>query len=163
MSDSLTVGAVQLRSTDDLAANLAACRRLAAVAADRGARVIVLPECFAFLGRKEGDKMAVAEVLDASKPGPILDCLVDLATRHRALVIGGGLPEAAPAEAARAYNTALAVDPSGAMVARYRKIHLFDVDIPGGAVARESDATIPGAEAFVLRAGGFNLGLSICY
>jgi predicted amidohydrolase len=168
MSDSLTVGAVQLTSTDDLAANLATCRRLAAQAADRGARVIVLPECFAFLGRREGDKMAVAEVLEPAKPGPILACLVEIATRHRALVIGGGLPERVVGEEARAFNTALAVDPTGAIVAAYRKIHLVDVDIPGGAVARESDATIPGAGAVLLRVGagpgpGFGLGLSICY
>ncbi|HVV85613.1 MAG TPA: carbon-nitrogen hydrolase family protein [Kofleriaceae bacterium] len=163
MADTLTVGAVQLTSTDDRTANLATCRRLAARAAEGGARVIVLPECFAFLGRREGDKLAVAEVLDEAKPGPILTCLAELATRHRALVIGGGLPEAAPGEVTRAYNTALAVAPGGAIVARYRKIHLFDVDIPGGAVARESDATVPGAGAVLLQVEGFGLGLSICY
>ena len=160
---SLIVGAIQLCSTDDLTANLATCQRLATEAAAGGARVIVLPECFAFLGRREGDKMKVAEELDAARPGPILTCLLEIATRHRALVVGGGLPERAPGEEARAYNTALAVGPDGALVARYRKIHLFDVDIPGGAVARESDATVPGAAAVVLRAGGFGLGMSICY
>ncbi len=166
MSDTLMIGAVQLCSTDELVANLASCRRLAAEAADRGARVIVLPECFAFLGRREGDKLAVAEVLDPAAPGPILECLQAIATRHRALVIGGGLPEIVPGDPARAFNTAVAVGADGAIVARYRKIHLFDVDIPGGAVARESDATLAGGDAVVLRvggAGGFGLGLSICY
>jgi predicted amidohydrolase len=163
MLESLTIGAVQLTSTDDLAANLATCRRLAAAAADAGARVIVLPECFAFLGRREGDKMAVAEVVDEARPGPILACLQEIAGAHRAIVIGGGLPEAVPGERDRAFNTALAVDPGGAVVAAYRKIHLFDVDIPGGAVARESDATVAGAGAVLLRVDGFGLGLSICY
>ena len=184
MSSSLTVGAVQLCSSDDLAANLATCTRLGAEAADRGARVIVLPECFAFLGRREGDKMAFAEILDAAAPGPILSCLIDLATRHRALVVGGGLPETVPGEERRAYNTAVAVGPDGEVLARYRKIHLFDVDIPGGAVLRESDGTVAGTGAVVLRVGGdrrtpklddgrageadgadgsFGLGLSICY
>ena len=163
MRDSLTVAAVQLCSTDDLAANLATCRRLAAVAADGGAQVIVLPECFAFLGQREGDKMKAAEVIDAAAPGPILSCLLELATGHRALIVGGGMPEVVAGDPGRAYNTAVAIGPDGALVACYRKIHLFDVDIPGGAVARESDATVPGAGAIVLRAGGFGLGMSICY
>lgn len=168
MADTLTVGAVQMRSTDDLTANLATCLELGGRAAGEGARVIVLPECFAFLGRREGDKMAVAEVLDEAAPGPILGCLAELATRHRALVIGGGLPERVAGESERAFNTALAVGADGRIAARYRKIHLFDIDIPGGAVARESDATIPGSEPVLLRVGTgtgepWGLGLSICY
>ncbi len=159
----LVAAAVQLCSTDDLAANLATVQALGADAAARGANLIVLPECFAFLGRKEGDKMAVAEALDDAHPGRILSTLLDLATRHRVWVIGGGLPERVDGDERRAYNTAAVVSPEGKLVARYRKIHLFDVDIPGGATLRESDGTAGGDDIVVVPIGDRRVGVSICY
>ena len=162
-STPVTVAAVQMCATDDLAANLATCRRLAARAADAGARLIVLPECFPFLGSREGDKMAVAETIDDAHPGPIVETLQAIATQHRAVVIGGGMPERVPGDDHRAYNTALVVGPGGELAARYRKIHLFDVDIPGGATLRESDATAPGDAGLVVRTLGLSLGITICY
>ncbi len=157
----LRVGAVQLRSTPDLAANLATCRELAIRAAGDGAQLVVLPECFAFLGRGEGDKMPITEALDGN--GPILETLRELAVAQKLWLVGGGTPERVTGDPKRAYNTAVVIDPSGALVARYRKIHLFDVDIPGGATLRESDATAPGDEAVVVEIGGAKVGLSICY
>ncbi len=157
----LRVGAVQLCSTPDLPANLAACRMLVERAAAGGAQLVVLPECFAFIGRGEGDKMPHAESLEGG--GPILDTLRELATRHGLWIVGGGAPEIVPGDPRRAYNTAIVVDPRGAIAARYRKIHLFDVDIPGGATLRESDATRAGDELVVVEIGGAKVGLSICY
>jgi predicted amidohydrolase len=158
------VGAVQLRSTDDLAANLARCRELTAQAASEGAQLIVLPECFSFLGRREGDKLAIAELLDGEgPPGPVLSTLGELATKHGLWIIGGGTPERVAGDDKRSYNTAIAIDPRGELVARYRKIHLFDVDIPGGAVLRESDSTAPGDELVVVDIVGAPVGVSICY
>ncbi len=157
----LRVGAVQLCSTPDLPANLATCRTLVERAAAEGAQLAVLPECFAFLGRSEGDKMPHAESLE--RGGPILDTLRELATRRGIWIVGGGLPEIVPGDPKRAYNTAVVVDPRGQIAARYRKIHLFDVDIPGGAVMRESDATRAGDELVVVDIGGAKVGLSICY
>lgn len=159
----VTIAAVQMCSTDDLVANLATCKRLAAQAAAAGAKIIVLPECFAFLGSREGDKMAIAETIDDAHPGPIVETLQAIATEHRAVVIGGGLPERVPGDDQRAYNTALVVGPGGELAARYRKIHLFDVDIPGGATLRESDATAPGDAGLVVRTHGVALGITICY
>ena len=161
MSWELRVGAVQMRSGGDLAANLAVCRDVAGQAADQGARLVVLPECFSFLGRGEGDKLAIAE--DLASPGPVLDTLRELATRHRIWVVGGGTPERVPGDAKRTYNTAVVVDPRGQLVARYRKIHLFDVEIPGGATLRESDATAPGTEAVLVEIDGAKVGITICY
>ena len=157
----LRVGAVQMCSSDDLAANLATVRALTARAADDGAKLVILPECFSFLGRREGDKLAIAETLDGA--GPVASALRELATKHGVWIVGGGTPELVPGDIARTYNTALVVDPRGELVARYRKIHLFDVDIPGGAVLKESDATAPGAELVVVDIGGANVGVSICY
>jgi len=157
----LRVAAVQMRSTDDLAANLASCRDLAGRAADQGARLIVLPECFPFLGLHEGDKLAVAE--DLEHGGPILDATRELATRHAVWVIGGGMPERVPGDPKRTYNTAVAIAPNGELAARYRKIHLFDVDIPNGATLRESDSTRAGDSRVVVEIEGAKVGLTICY
>lgn len=174
--------ALQMCATDDLAANLAVCKRRAAEAADRGAALLVLPENFAFLGRQEGDRQAVAERLDPAAPGPILSALADMATRHGMWIIGGGMPEAlapgdlaadpaaGPASASpspdpprKTYNTCVVVDPRGDLVASYRKIHLFDVDLPGRAVLQESRSVAPGRAPVVCETPLARIGLTICY
>ena len=157
----LRVGAVQLCSTNDLAANLATCRALIDKAADGGAQLVVLPENFAFLGAREGEKLGAAEALD--RPGPVIETLRERAAARGVWIVGGGTPEVVPGDPKRAYNTAVVIDPRGELVARYRKIHLFDVDIPGGAVLRESDATAAGSELVVADIAGAQVGLSICY
>src|SRR6185369_14492186 len=95
----LRVGAVQLCSSHDLAANLARCRELTAQAAAEGARLVVLPECFSFLGRREGDKHAIAEALGGS--GPTTTALREAAQRHRVYILGGGTPEIVPGDPRR--------------------------------------------------------------
>nr|HEX4315463.1 carbon-nitrogen hydrolase family protein [Kofleriaceae bacterium] len=162
MTWQLRTAAIQMRSTDDLGANLATAKGLSARAAADGARLVVLPECFAFLGSREGDKIAVAESFDGAG-GPIVGALRDIATTHGVWVVGGGAPEAVPGDRQRTYNTALAVSPTGELVARYRKLHLFDVDIPGGAVLRESDSTVRGDAVVALPIAGATVGLTICY
>src|SRR5579862_7715486 len=162
MTWELRVAAIQMRSVGDLTTNLTACGALAAQAASEGARLVVFPECFAFLGRGEGDKLPIAEVLE-HRTGPVMTMLRDLATKHNIWIIGGGTPEVVPGDPNRAYNTAVVVDPRGNLVARYRKIHLFDVDIPGGAVLRESDSTARGEDLIVVDIEGAPVGLSICY
>jgi len=159
----LRVGAVQLCSSDDLAANLATCQTLAETAAKEGAQLVVLPECFAFLGRSEKDKLAAAERLDGAAAGPIAGALREIASRHGVWVVGGGMPERVAGDERRTYNTAVVVAPSGELVARYRKIHLFDVDIPNGATLRESDATAAGDELVVVDIAGAKVGVTICY
>lgn len=176
------VAALQMCATNDLAANLAVCERRAAEAVDRGAALLVLPENFAFLGRQEGERLAVAERLDPAAPGPILSALADMATRHGLWIIGGGMPEAIAAEdiaadpgpaspaspgpapaTGKTYNTCVVVDPRGALVASYRKIHLFDVDLPGRAVLRESGSVAPGRVPVVCETPLARIGLTICY
>jgi deaminated glutathione amidase len=161
MTWQLRVGAVQMRSTDDLKANLAIVADLTAKAADQGAQVVALPECFSFLGRGEGDKLKIAEALGSG--GPVITALRELAIKHRLYMLGGGTPELVPGDSKRTYNTAVVINPGGHVIAHYRKIHLFDVDIPGGATLRESDATAAGDELVVVDIGGARVGLSICY
>jgi predicted amidohydrolase len=150
-----------MRSTGDLAANLATVDQLTARAASDGAQLVALPENFAFLGRGEGDKMAVAEALRGG--GPVMTRLRELAIKHGVYMLGGGTPEIVPGDSKRTFNTAVVINPGGHLIATYRKIHLFDVDIPGGATLRESDATAAGDDAVVVDIGGAPVGLSICY
>jgi predicted amidohydrolase len=161
MSWQLRVGAVQMRSTDDLVANLAKVAELTERAADQGAQLVALPECFSFLGRGERDKLKIAETIGSG--GPVITALRELAIKHEVYLLGGGTPETVEGDAKRTYNTAVVVNPGGHVIARYRKIHLFDVDIPGAATLRESDATAPGDELVVVDIGGARVGLTICY
>jgi predicted amidohydrolase len=171
MSESrFTAAAAQMTSTADLSANLAVCKQLSTQAADRGAQLLVLPECFPFLGRSESEKFAVAEVLDPEKPGPILSALTEMATSHKMWIVGGGMPEridsevnVAPDKVSRAYNACVVVSPDGELTSVYRKVHLFDVDIPGSAVLRESDSTAAGDKLVLTETPLARIGLSICY
>jgi len=154
----LDIAAIQMCSTDDLAKNLATCRDLVERA---NARLVVLPECFAFLGRSEQDKLAIAETVEGD--GPIMQMLRDAARAGDSYVIAGGMPERIPDDPTRTYNTAVVVGPQGQLVATYRKIHLFDVAIPGGVTLRESDATRAGTELVTVEIEGARVGVTICY
>jgi len=162
MTWQLRVAAIQMRAVGDLMSNLATTGALVGQAAADGARLIVLPECFSFIGKGDGEKLKVAEDFDQGV-GPVQRHLADLAKKHAVWLIGGGTPELVPGDPVHAYNTALAVDPHGNLVARYRKIHLFDIDIPGGAVLKESAATARGEDLVVVDVDGVPVGLSICY
>jgi len=154
------VAAVQMTSTEDVGANLDAARRLVRRAADAGARFIGLPENFAYLGGDGDHRLALAESLDAR--GPILSAMADLARSTGAHLLLGGFPEKS-AEPGRIHNTSVLLDPEGQVVARYRKIHLFDVDLPGGARFRESDAVAAGSEPIVADLPFGPVGLTVCY
>ncbi len=166
-----SAAAIQLCATNDLNANLATCERLVAQAATRGAQLVLLPECFAFLGEQEKDKFEIAEFLQlghAKTPGPILTSVMKMATEHQIWVIAGGIPELRPEDSelrvkTTAYNTCAVVSPTGELVSAYRKIHLFDVDIPGGATLKESAATSAGSEVMSVETSLGRVGLSICY
>src|SRR5438132_7861877 len=112
--------AVQMSSGADRAANLARAGALAREAAARGARLVVLPEVFAWRGPRD-EEPAAAEPI----PGPTTDMLAALARELRIHLCAGSLLEAAPG-GARAFNTSCLFDPDGTLVARYRKGHLFD-------------------------------------
>jgi predicted amidohydrolase len=151
--------AVQLNSQDAVEPNLTRVRALVGAAAERGAQAVLLPENFAYLGKEEG-KRAVAERLDGD--GPIVGTLRELAARHRVWLLGGGMPERSD-DAQRPFNTFVVVGPDGGVTARYRKIHLFDVEVGDGVDYRESAATSAGAEPVVADVGGWKVGLSVCY
>jgi predicted amidohydrolase len=156
----LEVASVQLSSQGRISENLAVCAELCAVAASKGAKLVVLPENFAFMG-PESERSTHAEVL-GDVDAPIQRALASLARRHSIFLVGGGMPERSE-NADRPFNTCVVVDPSGAVVGSYRKIHLFDVDLADGTTLRESASTTPGTEPMLVRVDDFGVGLSICY
>jgi len=159
-TDSLRVAAIQLSSQERLDDNLNECRALIDVAAARGAKVVLLPENLAYMGPEEG-KLTVAERLgDAT--GPIQRTLSEAARAHAVHVVAGGIPERSDDER-RPFNTCVVFSERGDIVASYRKIHLFDVDLADGTTLRESAGSSAGAEPVTVSIGGFVFGLSICY
>ncbi len=151
-----TIAAVQMTSIPDIAANLKSAGELIARAAGDGAELAGLPEVFAFLGPEREMKERAADI---AKAGP--EFLIEAARQHNIALVGGIIELA---DDGRIFNTALFVDAHGNEIARYRKIHLFDVNIPDGVTYRESGYVAPGAEAVVARSSEFgDVGLSICY
>jgi predicted amidohydrolase len=164
--ENIAVAAIQLESQADVGQNLDHAATLVAEAAARGARLCLLPENFAFFGGGEEERRAVAEDLDpggasAAFSGPIARRLSELARAHGIWLIGGGMPERS-GDRDRPYNTCAVFAPDGTLAARYRKIHLFDVDLPDR-VYRESASCSPGREPITFSAAGLGVGLSICY
>ena len=165
--DPTVVAAVQLSSQAGVSANLDRVAALVAEGARRGAALVLLPENFAFLGGAEEERRAIAEDLpvpghDPAPPeGPIARRLAELARAHGIWLIGGGMPERS-GDRDRPYNTCVVFAPDGPLAARYRKIHLFDVDLAERAY-RESGASSAGSEPVTVEAAGLGVGLSICY
>lgn len=155
----LPVAVVQMSSQEDVTANLAKARELVAEAAARGAELVLLPENFAFMAG-DVEKRAHAEALDGE--GPIVTFLRDTARAHKLTLVGGGMPERSP-DAARPFNTCAVFSPAGELVAAYRKIHLFDVDVPNGRSYRESEATTAGDAPLTVDVRDVSVGLSVCY
>ncbi|WP_028008542.1 carbon-nitrogen hydrolase family protein [Solimonas flava] len=154
--------AIQMNSGDDVAANLDAAAQLLREAAHAGARVAVLPENFAFMGRRDRDKLAHAE---ADGHGPIQDRLAALARELDLWIIAGTLPIRVDGEE-RVYAACCVYDSDGARVARYDKIHLYDIDVPGGGGERyrESASIAPGRlHPVVVDTPAGRVGLSVCY
>ena len=149
--------AVQMESGPDLDRNLDRARALVHQAAGRGATFVVLPEVFAWRGPKL-EEAAIAAPL----PGRVGDFLRALAKELGITLVGGSFLERAANEA-RAFNTSLLVDPEGAIRGVYRKIHLFDVDLPGQVTVRESDGRMPGADTVAVTTAVGTVGMSICY
>jgi nitrilase len=153
--------AIQLSSVADRDANLAVAERLLRQAAAAGVALAILPENFAFMGAKERDKLAIAE---SDGQGPIQHFLAAMALELKLWIVAGTVPLAVPGDADRVYAACLVYDAQGRRAARYDKIHLFDVEVPGGERYRESATIARGAiEPVVVQTPIGKLGLSVCY
>ncbi len=161
--ESLRMAALQMCSQGDVADNVAQAGSLVHEAARLGAQVVLLPEACFYLG-PEANKAAVAEPFlgSALSSGPMQRALADWARALGVWLIAGGVPERSP-DPARPFNSSLVVSPDGAVVERYRKMHLFDVDLGDGTSWKESNGTTPGDALVVAQVAGATFGLSICY
>jgi predicted amidohydrolase len=147
---------VQMTSGGDLERNLARAGESISLAARRGAELVALPEMFALM-RDEG---AGADAQDVPN-GRVMRFLAEQAASHRIVLAGGSFPERIAGDT-RVFNTSAVFGPGGETLALYRKVHLFDVDLPG-ATLRESARVAAGSELAVAKTAACTLGLSICY
>ena len=153
----MRVAAVQLNSTNDKDRNLETARRLVREAAAAGAELVALPEKWNMLA-PPAELEAGAEELEG---GVSTEAARGWAREHGIHVLAGSIGERV-AGADRLFNTSALIDPSGGLIAVYRKIHMFDVEV-GGVTYRESEAEQPGDEIVTAAAGAVEIGLSVCY
>jgi predicted amidohydrolase len=154
------VAAIQMTSSHILAENLAAAKGLLREAKDLGALVACLPENFSFIGLKDADKLQVAET---DGDGAVQAFLSDTAAALDMWILGGTIVIRTE-DSSRVANSSLLIDARGKRVARYDKIHLFDVTIPGrNEEYRESTHVLPGRDPVIADTPVGKLGLSVCY
>ncbi len=152
------IAAVQMASGPNVKANLEEATRLVQLAASTGARIIALPEYFAIMGMKETDKVAVRE---RPGDGPIQQWLSETAAKHRIWLVGGSIPMES-SDPNKVRNSCLVYDKEGKQVARYDKIHLFNLAL--GTEQFSEERTIePGDKVMVVDSPYGRIGISICY
>ena len=156
-SAGLHVAVAQMNSGADTEANIACALELIDQSAAAGARLVALPEVWAYLGPDEGNRPSAEPI-----PGPITERLAERARRLGIFIHGGSILEVESGDPGM-YNTAFVIDPRGDIVARYRKIHMFDVDLDGVAQYRESATVTPGDEIVIAEIDGLPVGLATCY
>jgi nitrilase len=156
----MKVSLIQMNSQSDKARNLAQARELMERAIrEDGPDLVVLPEVFDFMGGSRADKQAAAEVIP---DGPAWTLCRDVARARKVFVHAGSILEKVPGEE-RLHNTTVVFDRAGKQIARYRKIHLFDIVTPDGTAYRESASFKPGDEIVTYDLDGVTVGCSICY
>jgi nitrilase len=163
----MRVSVIQMEPGTDKAANIAQARGLieAAMETDKP-DLVTLPEVWSCLGGNRAAKMAAAEELPArgsnAPGGPAYEFLREMARTHRIHVHGGSIGEKVPG-GDKLFNTTVVFNPDGHEIARYRKIHMFDIVTPDGKGYRESALYGSGDEIVTFQADGITLGCAICY
>lgn len=159
---SLNLASIQMVSASDWITNKKNAHTLIAQAADAGARVIALPEYFCLMGHSDSDKVALREQFNS---GPIQDSLRQWASHHGIYLVAGTIPLYSK-DPQKVRNTTLVYDPSGNVIARYDKIHLFGFK-QGTEEYQESKTIESGSQpvTFTIDHEGttWRFGLSICY
>lgn len=151
-------GVIQMDTQGNYEKNLVDAARLIGEAAERGAQLVSLPEVWAYKGP---DSLKYAEEIPEGK---CFSLLSGLAKKHSIWIHGGSINEKISNTDKKAYNSTMIIGPDGKLVAKYHKIHVFDVDIEGGKSYRESDTKVPGNEIVVCDTTNLGVwGLSICY
>lgn len=157
VNKTVRVAAAQMTSVNDLMTNFATCSRLVQEAALAGAKLICFPENFSFVGDKEGESVKIAEPLD----GPVMERYCSLARDSNIWLSLGGFQERF--DDTHLCNTHVVIDDAGMIRDTYQKMHLFDVDVPGGSSYKESSFTVPGTKIVSVDSPVGRLGLTVCY
>jgi deaminated glutathione amidase len=152
-----TAAAIQMLASDDKDANLRQAEAGVREAASKGAKVVALPEVFNWRGDKTGEKKNAEPV-----SGRTAALMAKLARELQVYLLAGSFLEDIP-EVQKSFNTSLFFGPDGGLLARYRKIHLFDVAIERGVIALESETRQPGEDVVVAETEFGRMGLTICY
>ncbi|MGA7981347.1 MAG: carbon-nitrogen hydrolase family protein [Chromatiaceae bacterium] len=154
------VAAIQMATGPNVSANLLETERLIREAAEAGAGLVVLPESFAFMGKRDQDQLALRE---RDGDGRLQGFLSSMAARHGLWLVGGTVPLESK-DPTKIRGACLVYNERGERVARYDKIHLFDVSLPGTGERYEESATIePGGDVVVLDSPFGRLGVAVCY
>lgn len=157
-ANAFKIAAIQMASGPNVTGNLSEARRLISKAVEQGARLVVLPEFFAIMGMTDQDKLAVREQLGL---GPIQDFLSETARQHKIWLVGGSIPLVAEASD-KVMNCCLVYDEQGIRVARYDKIHLFNLEL-GNESYHEANTIEPGNQVVVVDSPFGRIGLAVCY
>jgi predicted amidohydrolase len=158
MKDLLKVALLQFCAGSDKNKNLSTALAMSQEALERKAKFILLPEVFNYRGDSKNKAGFIAAT--ESVPGPTVNTFIPLAKKYKASFLLGSILE--KASGPKAFNTSVLIDPRGKIVAKYRKIHLFDACI-GDKIVKESDSFQPGRGLATSKIGNLRLGLSICY
>lgn len=154
------VAAIQMASGPQVTANLMEAARLVGEAATQGAQMAVLPETFVFMGESEEARVKLAEPMGS---GQIQDALKELAIRHKIWIVAGTIPIQSE-DPTRAYASSLMFNEKGEQVARYDKMHLFDVELSEAKETyAESETIYPGNERTVIDTPVGRVGMAVCY
>jgi predicted amidohydrolase len=156
-NDRLIVAAVQMNSQEYTTINVKQAISLLEDAAEAGAKLVVLPENFNYLGPESGLYEAAEPI-----PGPTISAIADIAHRQNITILAGSMIEK-DTDSQRYFNTSVLIDSSGQIIAKYRKIHLFDAEIGDAVSEKESKFFSPGEEIVTATVYGHRAGLSICY
>lgn len=151
----MRVGLVQMGVGACKKTNIATAVKLIKDASDQGAKLVTLPECFnSPYGTQYFGQYAEAI------PGDSSNAIAQAAKDNQIHIIAGSIPERVGEEV---YNTCCIFNPSGDMVGKHRKIHLFDIDVPGKIYFKESEVLTAGSSPTMFSIGEINIGVGICY
>ncbi|MCK5360491.1 MAG: carbon-nitrogen hydrolase family protein [Gammaproteobacteria bacterium] len=153
------VAAIQMTSGPDVAANLFEAGRLITQAVESGAQLIVLPENFCLMPMKDSGRLREVELLD---DGHIQNFMAEASRRHKIWLVGGTVPLTTD-NPEKCRSSCLVYNSLGERVARYDKIHLFDVELNNSEAYTESATIEAGEEVVVVETPFGRLGLAICY
>lgn len=156
--NNLKIGIIQLNSRQNIVENISAVEQSLERAASFGVDIVALPELWTYLGPYDGYANAAQ-----SLPGPAITMLREQARRHHMIVHGGSIVEQHSEKRDRFFNTSVLINREGDIVAQYRKLHLFDVNLANGERHGESERIDAGNSIVTAELEGITFGLSICY